>query len=160
MYGAFNQAKRRCRRFRLTAPVVVAAGLLLSSAAVAQVYPVNGVFSAIDTNFPDRNGACLALKAFGMEAVSKRAVPKLLIFTNDKRYYVKGDAHSEQRLKSIKKTDFGFRITELAGDGRRLLGLGRKTSYILKIVDSRTIEIWDGATVAHYAKCESWSPSS
>ena len=116
MYGAFNQAKRRCRRFRLTAPVVVAAGLLLSSAAVAQVYPVNGVFSAIDTNFPDRNGACLALKAFGMEAVSKRAVPKLLIFTNDKRYYVKGDAHSEQRLKSIKKTDFGFRITRV---GRR-----------------------------------------
>src|SRR3954463_8757968 len=75
MYGAFNQAKRRCRRFRLTAPVVVAAGLLLSSAAVAQVYPVNGVFSAIDTNFPDRNGACLALKAFGIEDVSKQAVP-------------------------------------------------------------------------------------
>src|SRR3954451_22184289 len=104
MYGAFNQAKRRCRRFRLIAPGVVAAGVLLSSAAVAQVYPVKGVFSAIDTNFPDRNGACLALKAFGIDAVSKQAVPGLLIFTTDKRYYFKEQSHSEQRLKSIKKT--------------------------------------------------------
>jgi len=138
--------------------VLLAGVIFLSFPAAAQVYPINGVFSAIDLDYPDRNAACMALKTFGIEALSQRAIPELIIFANEKRYHVKGDSHTEEKIKSIKKTNGGFRITELMADGPRLLGFRRKMTYFLRVVDPMTIEIWDGTTVTQYAKCESRRP--
>ncbi len=136
--------------------LVLVAGLtLFSFPAAAQVYPVNGVFSAIDPRYPaDRNQACLALKTFGVEAVSKEAVAELIIFSRDKRYHVKRDVQTEVKIKSIKQTNGGFRITEWLAGARRLLGFRTKTTYFLKVIDPFTIEIWDGKAVTQYAKCE------
>jgi len=156
MWKARNNGS--CRRRRLGAMaafVLLSALIVLSFPAAAQVYPVKGVFSAIDLNYPDRNGACMALKTFGVDAISKQGIPELIIFANEKRYHVKGDSHTEEKIKSIKKTNGGFRITELMADGPRLLGFRRKMTYFLKVVDPMTIEIWDGTTVTQYAKCES-----
>jgi hypothetical protein len=148
-----------CRHCRRMASLLLLTGVIcLSFPAAAQVYPVNGVFSAIDMDYPDRNGACMALKTFGMEAISKRAIPQLIIFSKDRRYDVKGDSQSEEKIKSIKRTKGGFRITELSASRPRLFGFRRKMTYLLKIVDPMTIEIWDGTTVSQYAKCESRRP--
>ena len=159
MWKARTQRKLSTCRLEATASFVLLSALIvLSFPAAAQVYPVQGVFSAIDLNYPDRNGACMALKTFGVDAVSKQGIPELIIFANQKRYHVKGDSHTEEKIKSIKKTNGGFRITELMADGPRLLGFRRKMTYFLRVVDPMTIEIWDGTTVTQYAKCESRRP--
>ena len=159
MWNASNHESRRHRPLGTMASFVLLAGVIfLSFPAAAQVYPINGVFSAIDLDYPDRNAACMALKTFGIEALSQRAIPELIIFSNDKRYDVKGDTQSEEKIKSIKRTNGGFRITELSAGSPRLLGFRRKMTYFLKVVDTLTIEIWDGTTVRQYAKCESRRP--
>ena len=137
--------------------LVLFVGLVsISLPAAAQVYPVNGVFSAIDPKYPaDRNEACMALKTFGVEAVSKQAIPGLIIFSKNKRYEVKRNVQTEKTIKSIKETNGGFRITEWLTNARRLLGFRKKMTYFLKVLDPITIEIWDGTTVTRYAKCES-----
>jgi hypothetical protein len=77
----------------------------ISFPAAAQFYPVNGVFSAIDPKYPAyRNEACMALKTFGVEAVSKQAIPGLVIFSKDKRYDAYRDVQTEETIKSIKET--------------------------------------------------------
>jgi hypothetical protein len=144
---------RHCPLRAMASLVTIAALIFVPSAAAAQVYPVNGVFSAIDAEYPDRNGACMALKAFGIEAVSKQAVPELIIFSNDKRHAVKGETQSERKIKSVKKANGGFRISELVSGGPRLLGWRKKITYFLRVLDPVTIEIWDGKNLTQYAKC-------
>jgi hypothetical protein len=154
MCTASNQDNvRHCRLGAMASLVTIAALVFVPSAAAAQVYPVNGVFSAIDAEYPDRNGACMALKAFGIEAVSKQAVPELIIFSNDKRHAVKGETQTERKIKSVKKANGDFRITELVSRSPRLLGWRKKITYFLRILDPLTIEIWDGKNLTQYAKC-------
>src|SRR3954469_343893 len=144
---------RHCRPGAMASLVTIAALIVVPSGAAAQVYPVNGVFSALDAEYPDRNGACMALKAFGIEAVSKQAVPELIIFSNDKRHAVKGETQTERKIKSVKKANGGFRVTELVSGSPRLLGWRKKITYFLRILDPLTIEIWDGKNLTQYAKC-------
>ena len=132
---------------------------LFSFPAAAQVYPVSGVWAAIDSQFPTAtNETCIAVKTFGVEAVSKKSVSEMIIFAKDKRYDVKGDVQTETTIKSIKLADGGFRITESFSKRGSWLGFRKKATYVLKVVDPLTIEIWDAAGMARYAKCGSQRP--
>jgi hypothetical protein len=65
--------------------------ILISFPAAAEVYPVSGVWTAIDTDFPAAaNETCIAVKTFGVDAVSKKSISEMIIFAKDKRYDVKG----------------------------------------------------------------------
>jgi hypothetical protein len=133
--------------------------VLFSFPAAAQVYPVSGVWAAIDSQFPiAANETCIAVKTFGVEAVSKKSILEMIIFAKDKRYDVKGDVQTETTIKSIKAADGGFRITESFGKRGSWLGFRRKTTYVLKVVDPLTIEIWNAAGMTRYAKCGSQRP--
>jgi hypothetical protein len=66
--------------------------VLFSSAASAQTYPVSGVWVATDDRFPgSTGGACLIFKEFGVDAVLTQPFPRLMIFSKDKRFEVRGD---------------------------------------------------------------------
>ena len=128
--------------------------ILVSAPAAAEVYPVTGVWTAIDTEFPAAaNETCLAVKTFGVEAVSKKSISEMIIFAKDKRYDVKGKVLAETTIRSIKVAQGGFWITESFGNRGRWLGFKRKTTYFLTVVDPRTIQIWDGAVPRRYARC-------
>ena len=133
--------------------------ILFSFPAAAEVYPVSGVWTAIDTEFPAAaNETCLAVKTFGVEAVSKKSISEMIIFAKDKRYDVKGDVQTETTIKSIKVADGGFRITETFSKHGRWLGFKRKTTYFLDVIDPQTIEIRDATGMTRYAKCRPQKP--
>ena len=128
--------------------------ILISFPAAAEVYPVSGVWTAANTDYPAAaNETCIAVKTFGVEAVSRKSVSELVIFAKDKRYDVKGDVQTEATIKSIKPANGGFRITETFTKGARWLWFKRKATYLLNVIDPRTIEIWDGMALTRYAKC-------
>ena len=128
--------------------------ILISFPAAAEVYPISGVWTATNTDFPAAaNETCIAVKTFGVEAVSKKSISELIIFVKDKRYDVKGDVQTEATIKSIKLADGGFRITETFTKGARWLGFKRKATYLLSVIDPQTIKIWDGAILTRYSKC-------
>src|SRR6202166_2123798 len=107
----------------------------------------------MDTDFPAAaNETCVAVKTFGVEAVSKKAISEMIIFGKDKRYDVKGDVQTETTIKSIKVADGGFRITESFSKRRGWLGFRRKTTYFLGIIDPQTIEIRGESGLARYVK--------
>ena len=148
-------------RLRHAASFLIAAALysFCSFAAIAEIYPINGAWIAIGPEFPiNRHEACVSLKTFGTEAVSRKSIPELIIFTKGKRYQVKGDTQNETTIKSINAADGGFWITESPSKGSRWMVFKRKTKYFLKIVDPLTIEIWDGTTLTRYAKCGPQKP--
>jgi hypothetical protein len=129
-------------------------GLILSFPAAAEVYPVSGVWTATDSDFPAAAiETCIAVKTFGVEAVSKKSVSEMIIFAKDKRYDVKGDVQTEATLKTVKLADGGFRITETFKKGARWLGFKRKATYLLKLIDPQTIDIWNGTVFTRYTKC-------
>jgi hypothetical protein len=72
--NAFNQDTVSYFRIAGAAFLSLLFGLILVSVpAAAEVYPVSGVWTAIDTDFPAAaNEACVAVKTFGVEAVSKK----------------------------------------------------------------------------------------
>jgi hypothetical protein len=124
-----------------------------------QKFTVSGVFVAVDTGFPAAaNETCLAVKTFGVEAVSKKSNAEMIIFAKDKRYDVKGDVETETTIKSIKATDGVFRITETFSKHGRWLGFKRKTTYFLDVIDPKTIEIRDTTGMTRYTKCGSQRP--
>jgi hypothetical protein len=128
--------------------------ILFSLPAVAQSYPISGVWAAIDPQFPKAiSETCLAVKTFGTEAVARNFIAEIIIFDQNKRFYVRGDATANTIIKSIKAVDGGFRITETFSKGTNWLGFKRKVSYILTIIDLQTIEIRDARTFTRYAKC-------
>src|ERR1700730_8459769 len=155
MANAFNQEIVSYSRIGGAASLGLLIGLILFAfPAAAEVYPVSGVWTAIDTDFPAAaNETCLAVKTFGVEAVSKKSISEMIIFAKDKRYDVKGDVQTEATIKSIKVADGGFGITETFTKGARWLGFKRKATYLLHVIDPQTIEIWDGVVLTRYAKC-------
>ena len=55
--------------------------ILFSFPAAAEVYPVSGVWTAADTEYPAAaNETCIAVKTFGVEAVARKSVSELIIF--------------------------------------------------------------------------------
>jgi hypothetical protein len=158
--NAFNQEIVSYSRIGGAASLGLLIGLILFAfPAAAEVYPVSGVWTAIDTDFPAAaNETCLAVKTFGVEAVSKKSISELIIFAKDKRYDVKGDVQTETTIKSIKVADGGFRITETFSTRGRWLGFKRKTTYFLNVIDPQTIEIRDATGMTRYAKCRPQKP--
>ena len=133
--------------------------VLFSSAASAQTYPVSGVWVATDDRFPgSTGGACLILKQFGVDAVIAQPFPRLMIFSKDKRYEVRGDYLAERTIRSVKgATDGGFQITESFANRRRLFS--KREFFKLKVVGPTTIEITEGKARTRFFKCSSGSSS-
>jgi hypothetical protein len=132
---------------------------LFSSAALAQTYPVSGVWVARDERFPSSGaGACLTLKKDGVDAIAAQSFPTLMIFSEDKRFEVRRNYLAERTIKSVKGTpDGGFRITEAGG--KHWLPWPKKWIFRLKIVNPTTIEITKEKVSTRFFKCSSNSPS-
>ena len=130
-----------------------------SYAASAQTYPVTGVWVAKDDRFPGSTaGACLLLKEFGVDAVLTQPFPRLMIFSERKRFEVQGDFQAERTIKSVKSTtDGGFQIAETLG--KRWLPFPKRPFFTLKIVDATTIEVTEGNISTRLSKCSSISLS-
>jgi hypothetical protein len=151
--NAFNQEIVSYSRIGGAAGLLICV-ILFSFPAAAEVYPVSGVWIAIDTDFPSAaNETCLAVKTFGVEAVSKKSISEMIIFAKDKRYDLKGDVQTETTLKTIKAIDGAYQITETLQKSHGWIGIRRKTEYDLRINDPQTIEIWDGKNLTRYTKC-------
>ena len=155
MANAFNQETVSYFRIAGAGSLGLLIGLILFSfPAAAEVYPVSGVWTAIDTDFPAAAiEACVAVKTFGVEALSKKSISEMIIFAKDKRYDVKGDVQTETTIKSIKVAEGGFWITESFSKRGRLGFKRKKTTYFLTVINPQTIEIWDGMVRHRYAKC-------
>jgi hypothetical protein len=138
---------------------LAAAISLFSSAALTQTYPVSGVWVARDDSFPgSTNGACFVLKKIGIDAVSSQPFPSLMIFSDNKRFEVRGDFRAERTVRSVQSaTDGRFRITESPGKRRSLLF--KRPFFTLKIVDATTIEVAEGNISTRFFQCLPNTPS-
>jgi hypothetical protein len=128
--NAFNQETVSYFRIAGAGSLGLLIGLILFSfPAAAEVYPVSGVWTAIDTDFPAAaNETCLAVKTFGVEAVAKKSVSEMIIFAKDKRYDVNRSKRHMASSASLRQPFATFDITDVEGkyrslgvDGRGLL---------------------------------------
>ena len=116
-------------------------GLLLSSPAVADIYPVRGVWVAQNRDFPiGPNEAYFTVRLSGIEAVARKLISELLIFDENKRYGVKQNLQTVSTLVSTKPAEGGYWVTELP-DVRRRFWFRQRIAYFLTIIDPSTIEI-------------------
>jgi len=131
---------------------------LFSCAVSAETYPVSGVWVARDDRFPgSTNGACFILKKIGIDAVSSQPFPRLMIFSDNKRFEVRGDYRAERTVRSVQSaTDGRFRITESLG--KRWSLLFKRPFFMLKIVDATTIEVAEGNISTRFFQCPPNSP--
>src|SRR5215216_6507970 len=91
-------------------------GLLLSSPAVADIYPIKadiypikGVWVAPNPDFPIRSDeACFTVRRSGIEAVSRKFIAALLIFNENKRYEVRQNTQAVSTLFSMKPAQDGY----------------------------------------------------
>src|SRR6478752_952377 len=89
-------------------------GLLLTSPAVADIYPIKGVWVAPNPDFPIRpDEACFTVRLSGIEAVARKFIAELLIFNGNKRYEVRQNTQAVSTLLSMKSAENGYWITEL-----------------------------------------------
>jgi len=132
---------------------------LFSYAALTQTYPVSGVWVAKDDSFPgSTNGACFILKKIGIDAVSSQPFPSLMIFSDNKRFEVRGDSRTERTVRSVRSaTDGRFRITE--SPRKRWSLLFKRPFFTLKIVDATTIEVAEGNISTPFFRCSPSTPS-
>lgn len=144
-------------------PALAIAVSLFSHSASAQTYPISGVWVAMDhSRFPESKvGACLSLKTFGVDAVFSGSLPsRVIIFSDGKRFDLRGSYHGEQVITSLKSSvSGGFRITESLGRHGRWLPWNHKQSYYLKIVGPMIIEVTEGKTITRFFKCSAKTPS-
>src|SRR6266850_5345890 len=78
-------------------------GLLASSPAVADIYPIRGVWVAPNRDFPvGPNEACFTIRLSGIEAVARKFIAELLIFNENKRYEVKQNTQAVSTLISTR----------------------------------------------------------
>jgi hypothetical protein len=128
-------------------------GLLLSSPAVADIYPIKGVWVAPNRDFPiGPNEACFTVRLSGIEAVARKFIAELLIFNESKRYEVKQKTQAVSTLISMKPAADGFWATELS-DVRNRFWLRKKINYLLTIIDPTTIEIRNNSHRTKFVKC-------
>jgi hypothetical protein len=128
-------------------------GLLLSSPAVADIYPVRGVWVAPNPDFPiGPNEACFTVRLSGVEAVARKFIAELLIFNENKRYEVKQDVLTVSTLVSATPADRGYLITEFP-DIRRRFWFRQKITYFLTIIEPTTIEIRNNSHRTRFVKC-------
>jgi hypothetical protein len=132
---------------------------LFSGEASAETYPVSGVWVAQEDRFPGSTaGACWLLKEFGVDAVLMEPFPRVMIFSGDERFEMRGDFQAARKLRTIKgPNDGGFQITETLG--KRWLPFSKRPSLKLKIIDVMTIEVIEGNLSTRLFKCALNSPS-
>jgi hypothetical protein len=137
----------------LTSALSLACLVLSSFPAEADVYPVSGVWAAPNPEFPIAvDEACLVIKTFGVEVLARKSIAEMMIFTNDKRYDVKGNVQTDSTLQSARAAEGGYWITELP-NARGRLWFRRKITFFLAIVDPVTIEIRDLSRRTRFVKC-------
>jgi hypothetical protein len=128
-------------------------GLLLSSPAVADIYPIKGVWVAPNPNFPIRpDEACFTVRWSGIEAVTRKFIAELHIFNENKRYEVRRNTQAVSTLFSMKPAENGYWVTELP-DVRRRFWFRQKITYLLTIIDPTTIEIRSNSHRTRFVKC-------
>jgi hypothetical protein len=132
---------------------------LFSCAASAEIYPVSGVWVAKDDQFPGSTaGACLLLKEFGVDAVLTQPFPRVMIFSGDKRFEMRGDFHAERTIRSVKgAADGSYQITESFRG--RWLPFSKRPFFTLKIFNATTIAVTEGNISTRLSKCAPNSPS-
>ena len=129
------------RRLAGCAQLMGLVGLLLSSPAVADIYPIKGVWVAPNPDFPiGPDEACFTVRLSGIEAVARKLIAELLIFNENKRYEVKQNIQTVSTLVSAKPAEGGYWVTEFS-DVRRRFWFRQKITYLLTIIDPTTIEI-------------------
>jgi len=135
-------------------------GSLFSLAASAQTYPVSGVWIAREYPFFQfTEGACLALKKIGVEALFEGSFPTVMIFSNGQRFVVQGGRAAERTIKSVKSpANGGFLIAESLGKRGSWLPWFKNQSFYLKMVSPMTIEITEGRASSRFFKCSSGIP--
>jgi hypothetical protein len=127
--------------------------LFLSSPAVADIYPVRGVWIAQHRDFPiGPTEACFTVRLSGIEAVARKLISELLIFNENKRYRIKQNLQTVSTLVSTKPADGGYWVTELP-DVRRRFWFRQRITYFLAIIDPSTIEIRNNSRRAKFVKC-------
>ena len=136
---------------------VLIVGSLSSFAAYAQTYPVSGVWVAMEHQFPQsRAGACLTLKTSGVDALFGGSFPTVMIFSDGRRFVVRGGRPAELAIRSVNSVkDGGFRITESLGKHGSWLPWFKNRQFHLKIVDPMLIEITEGPLSTRFFKCSS-----
>ena len=128
-------------------------GLLLSSPAVADIYPVRGVWVAPNRDFPiGPNEACFTVRLSGVEAVARKLIAELHIFNESKRYEVRQNIQAVSTLISVKPAEGSYWITE-SPDVRRRFWIRQKITYLLTIIDPTTIEIRNNSHRKRFVKC-------
>jgi hypothetical protein len=154
LQGGHHASPKMPRELSQLAPFVSLAWLFLGLLpAVADVYPVNGVWAAPHPEFPiSADEACFTVKVVGVQAVARKSIAQIVIFTGEKRYTVKANAQSSHTLQSAKATDGGYWITELPTERQRFW-FRRKVIYFLAIVDPVTLEIRDNSRRTRFVKC-------
>ena len=143
------------RAAMLTSVLIV--GSLSSFAACAQTYPVSGVWVAMEHQFPQsKAGACLTLKTIGVDALFGEPFPTVMIFSDGRRFVVRGGRPAELAIRSVKSAkDGGFRITESLGQRGSWLPWFKNRQFHLKVVDPMLIEIAEGPVNTRFFKCSS-----
>ena len=161
MIPLFHSLLRRRALVGRAAGISIAISCLSPPAALAQDYPVSGVFVATDDRTPGSiGGACFTLKVLGVESIFEGALPTILIFSDGRRIELRAGHHYQQSIRSVKSlADGGFRIEELPSKRSRWFpwSKGRSYSYSLRTVDPVTIEIDDGKRATRFVKCSAKS---
>jgi hypothetical protein len=136
---------------------VFVVGSLFSFAAYAETYPVNGVWVAMDHQFPQsKAGACSTLKTIGVDALFSGSFPTVVIFSEGQRFVVRGGRPAELAIRSVNSVkDGGFRITESPGKHGSWLPWFKNRQFHLKIIDPMMIEIAEGHVSTRFFKCSS-----
>jgi hypothetical protein len=128
--------------------------VLISFSASADEYPINGVWVALGREFPAAEyEICFAVKTFGVEAVLRKSISEIMIFSKERRYDLKGGTQIQATIKSVQPASHGYRITETLNKRHRWLGFTRRITYFLTVIDSRKIEIRNNLSVIRYTKC-------
>jgi hypothetical protein len=127
--------------------------VLLSSPAVADIYPIKGVWVALNPDYPiGREEACFTVRLSGIEAVSRKFISELHIFNENKRYEVRPNIQAVSTLFSLKPAEDGYWVTELS-EVRRRFWFRQRIIYLLTIIDPTTIEIRKNSHRTRFVKC-------
>ena len=141
------------KRLAACAQLMGLVGLLLSSPAAADIYPIKGVWVAPNSDFPVRpDEACFTVRVSGIQAVTRKFIAQLLIFNENKRYEVRQNIQTVSTLLSTKPTENGYWVTEWP-DVRGRFWLRQKLTYLLTIIDPTTIEIRNNSHRKRFVKC-------
>ena len=141
------------RRLADCAQSMALVGLLLGSPAVADIYPIKGVWVALNPDFPiSPDEACFTVRLSGIEAVTRKLIAELHIFNENKRYEVRQNIQAVSTLFSMKAAEDGYWVTELP-DVRRRFWFRQKINYLLTIIDPTAIEIRNNSHRTRFVKC-------